>query len=155
MEAARKNLFSVAFWLLFSIYIAIESYRLGLGKWSLPGPGYFPFVTSVLLGMISLSLLVKTLLRSSLGKKEVADLPARLNWQNIVLTLVGMFVYVFLLDWMGFVLCTFFLMIFLILAVGRWRWFVSLIAALSITLVSYLLFEVLLDSHLPKGFLGF
>ncbi len=150
-----KDTQSSLFWLLFAIYISVESYSLGLGKWSMPGTGYFPFVAGVLLGMISLSLLIRTLLKTSLKKilsNRSKDLEP-LNWKNLILTLAGMLVYVFFLHWLGFALDTFLLMIFLIWAVGRRSWFVSITSALSITVASYLLFERALDCQLPKGIL--
>jgi hypothetical protein len=55
--------YSSAFWLLFSIYIAFESCRLDLGDWHMPGPGYFSFGAALLLGMMSLLVLIKTLLK--------------------------------------------------------------------------------------------
>lgn len=155
MGVVNKDIFSKIFMMLFAIYISIESYRLGLGKWSMPGPGYFPFIAGVVLGTISLSLLVQTLLKASLKSLKLTEPTERLNWQNIILTLSGMLTYVFLINWVGFVLCTFLLMVFLIWAVGRRHWSIALIAAGSITLASYLLFEVLLDAQLPRGFLGF
>ena len=122
----------------------------------MPGPGYFPFGAGVLLGVIGLSLLVKALFRESLKRIPVVSTnpPGPLKWQNIILTLAGMLVYIFLLSWLGFVLCTFLLMVYFVWIVGKQRWAVSLIASLSVTMASYLLFEVLLDAGLPKGILG-
>ena len=62
-----------------------------------------------------------------------------------------MLVYVVIFSWLGFVLSTFVVMIFLVWAVGRAPWHVSLVTALSITIASYLLFEVALDAQLPKA----
>ena len=155
MVGARKNVYSSILFLLLSVYISIESYRLGLGKLSMPGPGTFPFIAGAALGIISASLLIRTLLKEPLRKTlaEPGEDSEPINWQNIFLTLAAMLVYVVILNWLGFVLSTFVLMIFLVWAVGRARWHVSLITALSITIASYLLFEVALDAQLPKGIL--
>lgn len=64
----RLDIYSSAFWLVFSIYIAFESYCLDLGNWHIPGPGYFSFGAALLLGVMSLSVLVKTLLKPSKEK---------------------------------------------------------------------------------------
>jgi putative tricarboxylic transport membrane protein len=151
----RKNVYSSILFLLFSVYISIESYRLGLGKLSMPGPGTFPFIASAALGIISASLLIRTLLKEPLKKTvaEPSEASEPINWQNIFLTLAAMLVYVVIFGWLGFVLSTFVVMIFLVWAVGRAPWHVSLITALSITIASYLLFEVALDAQLPKGIL--
>ena len=155
METARKDFFSTLLWLIFATVISIESCRLGLGKWSMPGPGYFPFGAGILLGLISLSILIKSLLKVPF-KKMATVLPhpqERPNWQSVVLTLVGMFLYVLLLNRLGFVLCTFLLIAFFVWVIGKRNWFGSFTAALFTTAASYLLFEVLLDAQLPKGIL--
>jgi putative tricarboxylic transport membrane protein len=157
MVDPRKNLYSSLLFLLFSVYISIESYRLGLGKLSMPGPGTFPFIASVALGIISASLLIRTVLKEPPSKTlgELSEDSEPIKWQNIFLTLAAMLVYVVIFSWLGFVLSTFVVMIFLVWAVGRAPWQVSLVTALSITIASYLLFEVALDAQLPKGILDF
>jgi putative tricarboxylic transport membrane protein len=153
----RKNIYSSILFFLFSVYIAIESYRLGLGKLSMPGPGTFPFIASAALGIISASLLIRTLFKETSRETiaDVSDDSEPINWQNIVLTLAAMLVYVGIFSWLGFVLSTFGIMIFLVREVGKAPWHVSLLTAASITLASYLLFEVALDAQLPKGILDF
>ena len=155
MEGARKNVCSSILFLLFSVYISSQSYRLGLGTLRSPGPGYFPFVASVALGIAGLSLLIRTLLKEPLKKMAAGhgEDSERINWRNILLTLAAMLVYVAIFSWLGFALGTFLIMVFLVWAVGGARWHVSLITALAITLASYLLFEVALDAQLPKGIL--
>ena len=151
----RKNIYSSMLFFLFSVYIAIESYRLGLGKLSMPGPGTFPFIASAALGIVSAALLIRTLLKETF-KETVAsasDDSEPINWRNIVLTLAAMLVYVAIFSRLGFVLSTFGIMLFLVWTVGRAAWHVSLVTAVSITVVSYLLFEVALDAQLPKGIL--
>ena len=153
MPGARKNVCSSAAFVLFSVYIALESYRLGLGTWKRLGPGYFPFVASVALGIISLSLLIKALLREFLRQRPTvrADRSQSINWRYIALTVAAMLMYVAIFDGLGFIPSTFLIMAFLVRAVGRAVWRVTIITALSITIASYLLFEVALDARLPQG----
>lgn len=153
MDTIKKDLWSTSFWLLFAIYISIESYHLGLGSWNMPGPGYFPFGAGVLLGTISLSLLVKIFLREPFikipgGLSVSAEEP---NWRNVILTPAAMLVFVAIFNWLGFLSSTFLLMIFFLRVIGKRTWLFSLIAGASITLSSYLLFELTLDAELPKG----
>ncbi len=155
MEVTRKDFFSTLFWLIFAICIAIESRRLGLGKWSAPGPGYFPFGAGILLGLISLSISIKSLLKKPFKKTApvLTHPQEHSNWQSLVLTLLAMLFYVFLLNWLGFILCTFLLIAFYVWVIGKHNWFVSFIAALLTTAASYLLFEIVLDAQFPKGVL--
>ena len=154
-ESVRKDRCSSAVFLLFSFCVSFEAYRLGLGTWKHLGAGYFPFVASVALGVISLSLLVGTFLKglSSANHTEDAEDSRPIRWQYIVLTIAGMLGYVAIFDQLGFVPSTLLIMVFLVRVVGGATWRVTTVTALSITIASYLLFDVALDARLPKGIL--
>jgi len=149
-----KDIFSSLFWLLFGIYFTIKSYSFGLGEWSRPGPGYFPFGAGLLFGIFSLSVFVKTLRRLPL--KEIAiQSHERLQWQNMVLILFGMLAYTLLLKRIGFVLCTFLIVVLFIHVIAKERWFKSIMTALVVTLTFHLFFNILLNAQLPSGILRF
>lgn len=101
MKTKTKDIFSALFWLLFAIYVAIESYRFDLGKWSMPGPGYFPFNAALVIGILSFFFLIKTV-RKTFPKEIPISLPKD-HRKNIVLSLVALIVYVYLLNRIGFV----------------------------------------------------
>ena len=150
----KKDILSSLFWLLFSIYFTVESYNLGLGEWSRPGPGYFPFGAGLFFGIFSLSVFVKALRRIPLN--EISIQPSeRLHWQNMVLILFGMFAYTLLLKRIGFVLCTFLLVLLFIRVIAKERWFKSIITALVVALAFHLCFNILLNAQLPSGILRF
>jgi hypothetical protein len=145
----KRDIASSLFWLLFAIYFVIESYRFGLGDWGMPGPGYFPFGAGLLFGMISLSVMVSAI------RKVPAEVPGeshgRLQWQNIILILVGMLAYILSFNKIGFILCTFLIVVFFIRLVAHGKWLNSIVIAFSITLAFYLFFDVLLNAQLPMG----
>ena len=109
----RLDLYSSAFWLLFSIYIAIESCRLALGSWHDPGPGYFPFGAALLFGSMALVVFLQSL-RKAFALKSLAGPREKSRWQNVVLVLVAMVLYTGLLNSAGFVLCTFLIVVFFV-----------------------------------------
>lgn len=149
----KREIFTSLFWLLFAIYIAIESYRLGLGTWGMPGPGYFPFGAALFIGIISLSTLVRTL-RKGPSEYVSVSFPER-QWRAVVLSLVSMVGYFLLLNRLGFVLCTLLFAVFFLRVIMLKRWFYTLAAALSIALAAHLLFNVLLNAQLPRGIFAF
>ncbi len=153
MNPRTKDIFSALFWVLFATYAAIKSYDFGLGAWSLPGPGSFPFGAALVVGIISLVFLFQTLQKGA--SKEVPTSFQKGRWQNVALSLAAMAVYVFLLKSVGFVFCTFLLVGFFVRIVARQRSFSTFILSLSITLGAHLLFNVLLGAQLPRGILGF
>ena len=152
MTPRTKEILSAFFWLFFAAYVAIESCRMGLGKWSRPGPGYFPLGAALLFGLISILLLSKSLRKASVEKVPTA--PSEGRWRDVVLNLMAMVLYVFLLDKIGFALCTFLLAGFFLRVTAHRRWLTTLAVALSITLGAHLLFNVLLNAQLPKGILA-
>ena len=148
------DLFSSLFWFIFSIYVLIESYRLGLGRWDDPGPGYFPLGAALLLGATALSVMVKAAGKAS--EKEVSLAPVEESrWQNVPMVLFLMLLYALGLKTMGFVLCTLLLYIFFLKIVMPQTWAKAIAVALSVTLGSYLLFNVFLKAQLPRGIFFF
>ena len=56
------------FWLFISIIVSVASFRLGLGKLSIPGSGFMPFGAAVLLGMLSIVCFLQ-----AMGQKKPTD----------------------------------------------------------------------------------
>ncbi len=69
--------------------------------------------------------------------------------------LILLVLYAVLLDTLGFLIVTFLLIFLLLEVIYRRKWWVGLITALAGSLGSYLIFQVWLQSQLPKGLLGF
>ncbi len=148
----RLDFWGDVFWLLFAIYVSVEAYRLGLGSWRNPGDGYFPFGAGLLLGIMSLSTLIKP---PGMSEKASDSISEELKWENVVVVLMTMVLYVFLFNKIGFVPCTFLLFVFLLRVIGHGRWVTSIVVGFIVTLSSYVLFEILLKAELPLSILGF
>ena len=147
------DIISSLFCFLFALFFIIESYRFGLGDWGMPGPGYFPIGAGLLFGIISLSVMFSALRK--VPKEMLRKSPERLQWENIVLIIVGMLLYILCFHKLGFILCTFLLVVFFIRIVSHRRWFSSIIIGLSIVLAFYVFFDILLNAQLPMGILRF
>jgi hypothetical protein len=151
---AKADRISGIFWLLFSILVSTESYRLGLGSLRKPGPGFFFFWTGMFLGLLSLIVI----LRSSGTRKPPEDQGAfsgKVNLAKIILVLVGLFLYALLMETLGFLIVSFFLFLFLLGIVEKKKWFLTLWVSLVVTVLTYVIFEIGLQSQLPKGILEF
>jgi len=149
----RLEMWGALWWLGFAVYVFAESCRLKLGTWHMPGPGYFPFGAALLMGVASLINLVQCLREASAASRSIAP-SERLQWRNIVLVTATMVAYVLLLKHAGFVLCTFFLVAFFQWVVAPRRWLGNVLVALSVSLGFHLVFNILLNAQLPRGFLG-
>src|ERR1035437_6541208 len=116
MNNRNKDALSSLLCLLFAFYVAFESYGFGLGKWHMPGPGYFPFAAASLFGFIAMVFLWQTLRQPA---AEEAAVPAtKRGRRNVALTLAAMIIYALLLNAMGFLLCTFFFALFFMRAIA-------------------------------------
>ena len=138
------------FWIFFSVFFIYFSYRLGLGTLSAPEPGLIPFLASALLLLIAIVKLFQKRIKE-------ADLPdARLpkEWAKMVSLTISLFLYSFLLEWAGFNLLTFIWLLFLFGLSESRRSISSILLALATVIVSYIVFGILFQLQLPKGFLG-
>jgi putative tricarboxylic transport membrane protein len=154
----KKPFFSSLFFFIFAIYLMIASHGFGLGVWSRPGPGLYPFCAALLLGVISLGVMVKALLTfSAKGKEATPDLPSRerVRWEILVKVMAGMIAYSLLLKWIGFVICTFLLVAFFLRVVAKERLTTALVAALLTSVGYELFFNVFLNAQIPSGLLTF
>jgi putative tricarboxylic transport membrane protein len=149
----HPDLKSGFFFLLISIFVSIESFRVGIGKWNVPGPGFVPFWAGVVLGCLALSLIAYTIYSR--------PAPPSKNWYKEVLwgrwfiTIVSILVYAILLEYLGFIICTFILLNLLIIVIKPQQWKMAIIISITATGGAYFLFQIWLKAQLPKGFLGF
>ena len=146
-------IYIVIFFILFSLYICIGSLKLGLGFLHKPGPGFISFWSGVFLGIFALILLFQKILFEK-GYEDEKE-RERTNWKSIFLTLSALFISILILDRLGFIISTIFLVTFLFKYVEKKGWFISILSSLSMTLISYYIFKFLLQAELPKGILGF
>jgi hypothetical protein len=75
-------------------------------------------------------------------------------WKKTVLTLIGLFVFSFLFERLGFLISSFLFMVFLLKLVGGQRWVYTVGIAVLTSAACYLLFGRLSDTALPSGILG-
>lgn len=148
---SKADRISGIFWLIFSVFISIESYNLGLGSLLKPGPGFFFFWTGVLLGIMSLVVILRS---RRLGEAK-EPIFGKINIVKILLVLILLFLYALLMEKIGFILVTLGLFILLLGMIEKKRWAFTLFASFVVTLITYLIFEIGLKSQLPKGLLEF
>jgi putative tricarboxylic transport membrane protein len=144
---------SSAVWLLFALYICVESMRLPLGSFRDPGPGFLPLLVGIILGVLSMICFGQA--RVSKSSEIVASWYPRERWKNLIWVLMALLIYAAVLNVLGFLISTFLLLIFLFrfsIEPRTWAWAVggSAIASAS----CYAVFELWLRTQLPKGLLG-
>ena len=131
---------------------ALWSLKYGFGSFSEPGVGFITFFAGAILALLSLLLLF-----SSFREEESAGLRALwagLDVKKVVYVLALLVAYTLLLRPGGFLLCTSVLLFLLFRVKGSYGVWATFLVSLSVTAVSYLLFQVWLQVQLPRGILG-
>jgi putative tricarboxylic transport membrane protein len=150
MEKADRA--SGLFWFLFSLFITYQSYKLGLGTLHQPGPGFLFFWTGIVTAILSIIIIMMSL--RNRPPEETAGLDfGRWKVAKIVPVLISLFLYVFLMEWLGFLIVTLLLFIFLLGVIEKKKWWFALLVSFLVTTLTYIVFEMALQSQLPKGLL--
>lgn len=137
-------------WLALGIGIAVEALDLGLGELHMPGIGFMPFLVGVSLGLSGLILLITA---TAKGKGEERIWQGQ-RWKNVVLPVSALLAYIFLMEPLGFLISSFFLMFFLFKITAPGKLISPLVSSAAVVFLSYMIFFVWLKVTLPKGFLG-
>jgi hypothetical protein len=146
----KADRISGSFWFIFSVFISYESYKLGLGVLRHPGPGFFFFWTGIVTAILSLTVILRSF-QKGVGVGTTESIFGNWHLQKIVLVLHSLFLYALLMERLGFLIVTLLLFIFLLGVIEKKRWLFAVPASLLVTALSYLIFEVALQSQLPKG----
>ena len=137
------------FWLLLSIYLSVESYRLGFSTANRPGPGFFPFIAAAGIGVIAALRLIGSIRANAPAQKP--DFGIAGEAKLVLYVIAGMTAYAFLLEPLGFFLCTLLLVAFYLKVIAGRGWPMTLIFAFAVALTSHIFFDVLLRAELPRG----
>jgi putative tricarboxylic transport membrane protein len=129
------------------------SSKLPFGSFATPGAGFLPFSVGVLMFLLSLILFIQSF--SSKEEERRKALWAKGGTGRVLLILLSLVLYGLFLEKLGFILTTFLLMGFLLLAIGKVRKSVVVLLSLISSLGCYGVFQVWLNVQLPKGIFGF
>lgn len=137
-------------WMVLGIALGIGSIKLGLGTFHNPGPGFMPFLTGSLLGLLGL-ILTLTKTQEGSEKKRGEEISIRKFWEKGVYALIASFIYNFLLEPLGFVIATLLLIFSLLKIMGTRRWFSPALISFLAVVLSYFIFIVWLRISFPRG----
>lgn len=134
--------------------------ELGLGQNQDPGPRVFPMVLGLILvlgGVLELGLSLRKVSEGDLShspqseSKEVWLTPAGLK--NLGVIFMGLVLYVGLIAYLGFGLCTLLFGSGMMMRLGV-RWWLAVLVSVGLLVGIYLLFGQLFKVQLPNGVLG-
>ncbi len=147
---------SALFLLAFGLLAVFEARKLTLGTLGRPGPGFFPFYLGVAMCLVALGLAARgawarggEVAAGPVPGEQPAG-PGRRQWSKVLYTLLGLLVYAFILEPIGFPAASVLLMLFLFRVIEPQRWSVAVVTSLGTALGAYGLFKWL-GVRLPPG----
>ncbi len=147
----RYDRYTSLIWGAFGLYIAFEGWRLQVGIVQQPQPGFMVFSAGVILFVLSMVLFLKAILTKT--EEETKNLWKGRNWSKGVKVMAALFVYALVFRPAGFLISSFFLLLFLLKGLESQKWWVAIaITVVTISLI-YLVFVVLLEFQFPAGLL--
>jgi putative tricarboxylic transport membrane protein len=118
------------------------------------GPRVFPFMISALVIGCGLTLILKEI-RNKEAKPLIWGVAAERGvWLRIICTIVAGIIYGLVLDWAGYIIATFFFMVFMASIINIGRHLQNLVIAAVFSVGTFVAFAVLLKLSLPRGILG-
>lgn len=151
-RTVTKELIGASGFFLLALVGVVESLRLPLGSWHSPAPGLFPLLLSLVLAAMALALVIVTVARrraAPSGGSAGARAP------GVWWTVVALLAFYALLEPLGFLPSSFLLLVFLLRAIARRGWGLTLGLGAAASLASYAVFDRVLKLPMPAGLLGF
>jgi putative tricarboxylic transport membrane protein len=142
----RRDVVVAALALAFSVTALYESAKLPFGTVHSPGQGFFPWWISTVIFLLALFLLFQSLTSGSSVAREGSGRIAKVTALLIILA-----AYTFLLESLGYPLCTFLLVLFMLRVTDPQQWTVALGIAALTAVGSYVVFAIWLSVPLPRG----
>jgi putative tricarboxylic transport membrane protein len=146
----RSDKYLSLLYLLLAILLIEESWRLGVGELRKPGSGLFPLLIGMFLLIVSFLLFLQTRSHGTTDKEGTE----KVRYRNILLCISALYAFILVLEWLGFIVSTFFLILFLLKAIEHKGWRLAITTALLTAAVSYAFFGIALRAALPRGILG-
>ena len=150
----QEDRLSSLVWLGFAILICFGSLRLSLGGIRHPGPGFFPFLTGAILGLLSFIVFLRS---SREGEKETNNSLGRTPKYRLqmiwgIIALIG---YSIGMHYLGFFFSTIIFLAVLLRGIGHQSWSVVIATSSIGAILSHFIFQYWLDVQMPRGILGF
>jgi putative tricarboxylic transport membrane protein len=148
----HADLWTGLFLMIFSGAVISEAIQLEIGTPQSPGSGFMVFGAAGVLGLLALRQFIKSFRFQGGEAKQPSKV---IRWKRVASVILANIVYIFLLQPVGYLLCTFLLLCFLFQVHEKGRWVSAVGGAALTSLLSYLVFSRMLQLHLPRGVIPF
>jgi putative tricarboxylic transport membrane protein len=131
--------------------VAYAGYDLELGSVREPGSGFMLFWVGLIMAGLALIVLANAVGTPTTAASVPPPIVAPARALPLIGVVAALALYAYLLLWLGFIVSTILLLIFLFKAIEPQRWSVAIGGAAVTAVLAYLLFSVYLGAQLPKG----
>jgi putative tricarboxylic transport membrane protein len=149
----KRDRYTSLIWATLGLYISYEGYTLKLGTLGNPQSGFLIFWAGLLLAGLSLLLFLQSFWSTD-DKKEKKGLWEGIQWGKGAKLMAALLLYSIVFKWMGFILSTFFLLIFLFKGLEPQKWKIAMVLSIVTISVCYVVFGVFLEMQFPAGLLS-
>jgi putative tricarboxylic transport membrane protein len=148
----RRNVTCSIILMALAMVAILESIQLPFGTLRSPQPGFWPLILSMILAFFSLIHLGNSI--KARGKEKGPFWAQSGGWKRIGMAVGALVAFGFLFEPLGYLVSVFLLIGFLLRVIEPMRWWLMITIALLSSVLSYLLFGVLLSTPLPAGLLN-
>jgi len=146
----RDRIIAIVFLILcIGIYILIPYQIKDISAYKLK-PSFFPKLVLYLMGMVSLLLFITSYSTKNNKEKNDKPEPIKLDIKKLVV-IIAVLGYILTIDWIGFLLGSFLLILLLFLISGERKWIVMVLGAILLPGILYYIFANLFHVPLPTG----
>jgi len=148
---SRRKEMTIAWVLLgFSVLYFVSSLRLEFGTARNPGPGFMPAVIGCLLTLCTALYLIRVI-RKSAAERESAPSGTRKNYRAITAVIASGILYPLILETFKFLFSTFLVTFLMLYLLKPGKALFSVLLALAMAIVCFVVFSCLLGVGLPMG----
>lgn len=142
-------------WAVIGVIICVGSARLGLGLWRHPEPGLFPFLIGCAITLSALSQVILQLLKILKNSQYVETWrPNPTGLKRIIAVFVLLVFYALTLKSLGFIPCTFLFFMVIVKSLGQKSWRYAVLTGFIVAISAHVVFQIWLQTNLPRGPLG-
>jgi hypothetical protein len=154
MDKRERDRISGLFWIGVAIAVCYGSFKLSLGDFRRPGPGFFSFLSGMVLGVLSLFVILQSFKdRNGIGEKAFWENSRR--GMKMIGVIMALFLYGGGMNYLGFSFSTLLFLGFILRGIFVQRWSIVIGSSALVTTVSIGIFKYWLGVPLPEGIFGF
>jgi len=142
---SEKDFWSGIMFLVVGIVFAVGANNYSMGTGARPGPGYFPLILSVILAILGAIMLFKSLTIETEGGDPIG----KIAWRPLLVIVGAIAIFGAMLPRLGLFITVPVLIIIVSFAGDEFKWRGVIIAAVSLTAFSWLIFVAGLSLTIP------